>query len=104
MTIGQTDVGTQVIDGFAFAVTGRALNLSALIVLLMLRDLAVVTNAIVLREITQHSVLGSRTGAWGGLCKRCYAAQYWRKHHDPERPTWGHAAATKPSTWYPEYQ
>jgi hypothetical protein len=60
----------------AFAVTGRALDLSALISMLMLRsivgtnaialrDLAVVTNAIVLREITQHSVLGSRTGAWG---------------------------------------
>ena len=56
VTIGQTDVGTQVIDGFAFAVTGRALNLSALIVLLMLRDLAVVTNAIVRLNLTQHKI------------------------------------------------
>ena len=85
MTIGRTDVGTQVIDGFinmasamlvaiglvylllvplvilfallavidsfvALAITGRALDLSALIVLLMLRSI-VVTNAIVLLAV-----------------------------------------------------
>jgi hypothetical protein len=83
--IGKSGVSTQVTDGFvtmvhamlvsigafvAVAVTGRALDLSALISMLMLRsivvtnatvlrDLAVVTNATVLRDFVQREIEAS---------------------------------------------